>query len=60
MMGEALDLLVETADRQPLHRRNDTRVEMAPALAQQAAVGDFVGERVLEGVDELPGNRVAS
>ena len=52
-MGEPLDLLAEAIPVERLDRLDDPRVQRAPALLEQAAVGHLVGERVLEGVLEI-------
>ena len=52
-MGEPLDLLAEAIAVERLDRLDDPRVERAAPLLQQPAVGDLVGERVLEGVLEV-------
>ena len=52
-MGEPLDLLAEAVSVERLDRLDDPRVERAAPLLQQAAVGDLVRERVLEGVLEI-------
>ena len=53
VMSDTLDVLFEPRGCELFHRVNDSRVEITPSLADQASVGDFVGQRVLEGVLEL-------
>jgi hypothetical protein len=53
VVGEPLDLLAEAIRVYPLDRTDELRVKDPPALLQQGAVRDLVGERVLEGVLEL-------
>ena len=50
MVGEPLDVLGQAVGVQRLDRLHDPRVQRAPPLLEQAAVGDLVGERVLERV----------
>ena len=53
VLDEPLDLLVEAARVEPLHRLEDVRVEVAAALVEERPVRDLVGQRVLEGVLDL-------
>ena len=53
VVGQPLDLLGEPVGVESLDRLDDPRVEAAPALLEQAAVGHLVGQGVLEGVLEL-------
>ena len=50
MVGEAFELFAWTVGGRRLEVLGDRPVELAAALLQQAAVGDLVGQRVLEGV----------
>ena len=50
MVGETLDVLREPTRVERLHRFHDPRVNGAAAFVQDAAVGDLVGQRVLERV----------
>ena len=52
-MGQPLNLLGPPVGRQRLEGLHDAGVQDAPPLLQQAAVGHFVGEGVLESVFEL-------
>jgi hypothetical protein len=52
-MRESLDLSAEAIPVERLDRRDDPRVKLASALLPQAAVGDCVSERVVEGVLEI-------
>ena len=49
-MGEPLDLLAETGRRKAFHGIHDARVDLAATFVEHSAVGDVVGEGVLEGV----------
>src|SRR5262249_4571914 len=53
VMGKPLDLLAEAVMVEPLDRLDNARVERAPALLEQTAVCDLVGQRVPEGVLEV-------
>ena len=53
MVREPLNLLAEAIRVYPLDRTDELRVKDPAALLQQGAVGDLVGERVLEGVLEI-------
>jgi hypothetical protein len=53
MLGEALDLLDQSALGKPFHHLDDLRVEISPAFLQETAVRHLMRERVLEGVFEL-------
>src|SRR5262249_57073790 len=53
VVGQPLDLLGGAVAGDRLDRLDDVGVERPPPLLEQAAVGDFVGERVLEGVLEV-------
>ena len=53
MVGEPFELLGQTVGRESLDGVHDVSVEGAPPLLQQAAVGNLMGERVLEGVFEV-------
>ena len=52
-MGELFDVLDETVGVEPLDRLRDARVERAAPLTEHAAVGDLVGEGVLERLLDL-------
>ena len=52
-MGQPLDLLGQPVGIEPLDRLHDPRVEGPPALAEEAAVGHLVRQRVLERVLEV-------
>ena len=53
VVRQPLDLLGQTIRIECLDRLHDPGMERAPPLLEQAAVGDLVGERVLEGVFEV-------
>jgi len=53
MMREPLDLFRETVGVERLDRVDHARVQLAPALVEQAGVGDFLRQGVLERVDQL-------
>ena len=53
MMGQPLDLLRQPIVVELLDRLHDARMQCFAALQQHAAVGHFVGQRVLEGVLEV-------
>jgi hypothetical protein len=53
LMGEPLDLSPEAIPMERLDRLNDPCMKLAATFLQQAAVGDLVGERVLERVLEI-------
>ena len=53
VVREPLDLLGQALGVERLDGLDDPGVQRAPALLEQAAVGDLVGERVLEGVLEI-------
>ncbi len=53
MVGEALDALLETPSMKPLDRLGDLGVEGPAAIVEQTRVGDFVDQRVFEGVLEI-------
>ena len=59
VVGQPLDVLLETVGIEPLEGRHDASVQRAPLLGIDAAVGHVVGEGVLEGVLDL-GERSAS
>jgi hypothetical protein len=50
MVGQAFDLLGHAVGRERLKSLDDAGVEYPPPLQQEAAVGDLMGEGVLEGV----------
>ena len=50
MVGQPLDLVGQAVGIEPLDGFDDPGVEGAPPLLEQAAVGDLVGQRMLEGV----------
>src|SRR5262245_65982260 len=50
VVGKSLDVFREAVGMEPLDGLDDLRVEIAAPLAKQAAVGDFVCQRVLERV----------
>ena len=50
VVRQALHVFVGTLDRQLLEDADDRRVERAPAVARQARVRHFLGQRVLEHV----------
>src|SRR4051794_14051559 len=50
MISKPLDLFDAAIGVEAFHGAQDRRVERPPPDLQQAAVGDLVGERVLEGV----------
>ncbi len=52
VMGKPLDLLAQTIPVEHLDRVDDPRVQGAPPLLQQAAVGDLVRERMCKRVRE--------
>ena len=49
-MGEPLDLLAQPVGVKLFYGIHDARVDVAAALAEHPAVGDVVGEGVLEGI----------
>src|SRR5215208_6988658 len=53
VVSEPLRLLRETASVQRLDHPDDPRVQRAPPLLEQTAVGYFVGEGMLERVLEV-------
>ena len=53
VMGESLDLSAETLTVERFDRADDSSVQHFASLMKQAAVGHFVGQRVLEGVLEV-------
>src|SRR5262245_36727852 len=53
MMREALGVLGEAVSVEPLNRLGNAAVERAPLILKEAAVGNLVRQRVLEGVFEL-------
>ena len=59
VVGQPLDVLGQPVGVEPLDGLHDPRVQRAAPLVQQAAVGDLVGQRVLERVLEL-GEQAAS
>jgi len=50
VMGQTLDVLGEALGMQALHGVDDAGMQVTATLVQQAAVGDLLGERVLERV----------
>ena len=52
-MGEPLDLLAQPVGIESLDRFDDSRVECAPAVGEDASVRHLVRQRVFEGVFEL-------
>jgi hypothetical protein len=50
--SQPLDVLAQPVGVQALDRLDDARVERPPAVTEEGAVGDLVGQRVLEGVLE--------
>ena len=52
-MGEPLDVLAEAIPVERFDRVHDPRVKSPAALLQEPAVGDLVGQRVLERVLEV-------
>ena len=53
MVRQALDLLRDPVTGERLQGRDDAGMQRPPPLLEQAAVGDLVGERVLERVLEV-------
>jgi hypothetical protein len=53
MVGEPFDLFCEPVRVQTFDGLQDPAMQGAPALLEEAAVGDLVGEAVLEGVGEI-------
>ena len=53
VVRQALDVFVGSLDRQLLEDADDRRVERAPAVAGQARVRHFLGQRVLEHVFQV-------
>ncbi len=51
MVGERLAMLVENGCLRRFDGARGAGVELAPALAQQGLVGDFLRDGVLEAVD---------
>jgi hypothetical protein len=49
VIGEPLIVLSEAIGAQPLEGLQDPRVQIAPALVEQALVGDFVVKACLSG-----------
>jgi hypothetical protein len=52
-MGQALDVLGQPARVEPFDGPDDPGVERLASLLEQRAVGDLIGERMLEGVLEI-------
>jgi hypothetical protein len=52
-MSEAFDMLAEAVGIEPLQRRENTRVQCSPTVLKDPAVGDLVGQSVLERVFEV-------
>ena len=52
-MRQPLDLLGQPVGIEPLDRRRDPTVKLAPTPLEEAPVGDLVREGVLEGVLEV-------
>jgi hypothetical protein len=50
VIGEMLDVLAEAAAVKPLDRVDDAAMDVPTPLAEQALIGDVLGERVLEDV----------
>ena len=50
MVGQAFDLLGHSVPGERLEGLDDAGMERPPSFLEQTAVGDFVGEGVLEGV----------
>jgi hypothetical protein len=50
VVGQAIHLLGQALDREGLQHLDNPAVEAAPPLLEQTAVGDLVGQGVLEGV----------
>src|SRR5262249_34664606 len=53
MVSQPLDVFSQTLDVDSLHGLDDLCVQRAPAVLQQASVGDLVSQRMLEGVLEV-------
>ena len=53
VVGETVDALGQPVRVDALDDAHDPRVDGAPPVLEQAAVGDLVGQRVLEGVLEV-------
>src|SRR2546426_2659592 len=53
MMGKPLDLLAQAIRVEPFDRLHDPGMKGAATIAEEAAVRDLVGQRVLEGVLEV-------
>ena len=51
MVGQPLDLLGHPVPGERLQGRDNAGMEQLPPLQQEAAVGDLMGEGMLEGVD---------
>ena len=52
-MRQPLDLFDQSVGIQPFDGLDDVVVEGAPPLLEEAAIGDLVGESMLEGVFQL-------
>jgi hypothetical protein len=48
MVGQDIDLFIETIGRACHEGGHDLRMESTPSLPQQAAVDDLMGQRMLE------------
>src|SRR2546422_1993962 len=53
MMSKSLDVLIKPVGIDSLDRLENPGVECTPAILEEAAVGNLVGQRVLEGVLQL-------
>jgi hypothetical protein len=53
MMGQPLDLLRQPIVVEPLDRLHDARMQCFAPLLQHTAIGNFLGQGVLEGVFEV-------
>ena len=52
-MSQPLDMFVEAVGIQPLDRVHDPTVKLLATLLKETAVGDLVGQRMLERVLQL-------
>jgi hypothetical protein len=53
VVRDPFNVLVDPASVQPLDGRGDARVQVPAPLLKLAAVGDLVGQRMLEGIREI-------
>ena len=59
MVGQPLDVLRQPVRIRAFDGADDTRVQGLAPLLEQRAVGDFMGERMLEGVLRIGKSRVS-